>query len=457
MAISNNLLLYGPPGTGKTYNSVNYAVAIIEHRTFEDVVNDPYILNLEKYDRYTKMGRIAFMTFHQSLGYDDFIEGMKPVVNDDGTLVYLPMPGVFYDFCRKAEFPRSRFGVMPNGFYNVRENADVYIVIPGGTFGPNDDRRKMIENGQIDRKYISSDVRVGDVLISLNIQDASDAFYVVTSMDEYEAYVTPLRIFENNLSTRCLRISEQDVRMAPVKVQYVTINEVIALTETEETDLHDTGECVFIIDEINRGNISKIFGEMITLLESSRRKGMDECLEVWLPQMKRKFSIPQNVYVLGTMNTADKSLAGLDTALRRRFEFIEKMPEPRVLMSRVISDVNLGKLLDVMNKRIELLYDREHTMGHAYFISVKTMPQLAECFKKKVIPLLQEYFFDDYEKMAWVLGKASNPRECPFITIRKKSEFQMMFDLPDIFDIVEDDAVFLNPDNYIQIYAGVEE
>ncbi len=457
MGISNNLLLYGPPGTGKTYNSVNYAVAIIEGRTFEDVVLDPYILNLEKYDRYTKMGRITFMTFHQSLGYDDFIEGVKPVVNDDGTLVYLPMPGVFYDFCRKAEFPRSRFGIMPNGYDNIRQNADIWIVIPGGEYGPNSERSRMVNEGKIDRKYVPADVRVGDVLISLIIQDASDAFYVIESIEDDTVDVVPLRVFEEPQTTRILRISEAEVRQAPVKVPYVTINEVIALTETEEEGKHDTGECVFIIDEINRGNISRIFGEMITLLESSRRKGMDECLEVWLPQMKRKFSIPQNVYVLGTMNTADKSLAGLDTALRRRFEFIEKMPDPSVLMKREVSDVNLGKLLTVINKRIELLYDREHTMGHAYFISVKTMPQLAECFKKKVIPLLQEYFFDDYEKMAWVMGKASNPRECPFITIRKKSEFQMMFDLPDVFDIVSDDSVFLNPENYIQIYAGVED
>ena len=97
--ISNNLLLYGPPGTGKTYNVVNYAVAIIENRPLEDVIADGYGGNLEKYDKYTKMGRIAFMTFHQSLSYDDFIEGIRPEVTEDGELIYTPTPGAFYKFC----------------------------------------------------------------------------------------------------------------------------------------------------------------------------------------------------------------------------------------------------------------------------------------------------------------------------------------------------------------------
>ena len=328
--ISNNLLLYGPPGTGKTYNVVNYAVAIIENRPLEDVIADGYDGNLEKYDRYTKMGRIAFMTFHQSLSYDDFIEGIRPEVREDGSLVYTPTPGAFYKFCVSSE--------------------------------------------------------------------------------------------------------------NPVKTDSPT----------------DVGNCVFIIDEINRGNISRIFGELITLLESSRRKGMPECLEVFLAQMKVKFSVPANVYVLGTMNTADKSLTALDAALRRRFEFVEMMPDPNVLKGRMIMDVNLSKLLEVINNRIELLYDREHMLGHAYFIPVKTIDDLAQCMINKIIPQLQDYFFDDYEKMCWVLGKASDPRQCKFIKLRKRNRFQMNFNLPDVYDIETDYNVFLNPQNYIDLYKGAD-
>lgn len=149
MDISNNLLLYGPPGTGKTYNTVNYAVAIIEDREFEDVKADPYSLNLEKYDRYTRMGRIAFMTFHQSLGYDDFIEGIKPVASDDGeSLLYLPMPGAFHDFCRRSEFPRSILADVPEGFKDVEEDASVWIVCPGGP-GPNTVRSDWFTIGTV--------------------------------------------------------------------------------------------------------------------------------------------------------------------------------------------------------------------------------------------------------------------------------------------------------------------
>ena len=328
--ISNNLLLYGPPGTGKTYNVVNYAVAIIENRPLEDVIADGYGGNLVKYDKYTKMGRIAFMTFHQSLSYDDFIEGIRPEVTEDGELIYTPTPGAFYKFCVSSENPQK-------------------------TDSPT-----------------------------------------------------------------------------------------------------DVGNCVFIIDEINRGNISRIFGELITLLESSRRKGMDECLEVFLAQMKVKFSVPANVYVLGTMNTADKSLTALDAALRRRFEFVEMMPDPDVLKGRRIMEVDLSKLLATINNRIELLYDREHMLGHAYFIPVKTIDDLAQCMINKIIPQLQDYFFDDYEKMCWVLGKAADPRQCKFIKLRKRNRFQMNFNLPDVYDIETDYNVFLNPQNYIDMYKGAD-
>jgi 5-methylcytosine-specific restriction protein B len=172
--------------------------------------------------------------------------------------------------------------------------------------------------------------------------------------------------------------------------------------------------------------------------------------------MKVMFSVPDNVFVLGTMNTADRSLTALDTALRRRFEFIEMMPDPNVLLGRKVADINLSRLLATINNRIEILYDREHMMGHAYFISVRTLEDLAQCFINKVIPLLQEYFFDDYEKICWVLGRASDPRKCDFIAPRKRNSFQMKFNLPDVYDIVTDHRVFMNPETYIQIYKGAD-
>lgn len=164
---------------------------------------------------------------------------------------------------------------------------------------------------------------------------------------------------------------------------------------------------VLIIDEINRGNVSRVFGELITLIEPSKRQGAAEALEVTLPYSKSRFSIPGNVYIIGTMNTADRSLAGLDIALRRRFTFKEMPPRPDLLDEISISSVNIGQLLRTMNERIEVLLDRDHCLGHAYFIPLKDKPSLenlAFIFRQQILPLLQEYFFEDWERIAWVLN-----------------------------------------------------
>ena len=435
MNISNNLLLYGPPGTGKTYNTVNYAVSIVENRPFEDVVAEGYSLALEKYDRYTKMGRIAFMTFHQSLSYDDFIEGIRPEVDDKGNLIYVPTPGVFYNFCRKADHPQLLEGAVPDELAGLSDNNRVYAV----SLGEGD-------NSAVDADLIDGEPVAGDVLISLCGPKQADSIGIVRDVKD-KVLVDWIAIPDGPATHK--KLPEK-----PGRIIMPTKKFVFGLYNHREPK--DEGNCVFIVDEINRGNISRIFGELITLLESSRRKGNPECLEVYLAQMKVMFSVPDNVYLLGTMNTADKSLTALDTALRRRFEFIEMMPDPSVLMGRKVADIDLAKLLTTINNRIEILYDREHQMGHAYFISVKTLDDLAQCFINKVIPLLQEYFFDDYEKMCWVLGKASDPRKCEFITVRKRNSFQMKFNLPDIFDIVKDYRVFMNPESYIQIYKGAD-
>ncbi|WP_234398817.1 AAA family ATPase [Pseudoalteromonas sp. T1lg88] len=164
---------------------------------------------------------------------------------------------------------------------------------------------------------------------------------------------------------------------------------------------------VLIIDEINRGNISNIFGELITLIEPSKRAGGAEALALKLPYSKQQFSVPSNLHIIGTMNTADKSLAQVDIALRRRFEFIEMMPHPELLGGVLVEGIDIERLLSVINQRIELLYDREHTLGHSFFLPLKENPSLrllARIFQLEILPLLEEYFFEDWERVGQVLG-----------------------------------------------------
>jgi len=219
---------------------------------------------------------------------------------------------------------------------------------------------------------------------------------------------------------------------------------------------------VLIIDEINRGNISRIFGELITLIEPSKRAGADEALSVVLPYSKQSFSVPQNVYLIGTMNTADRSLAGLDIALRRRFVFREMPARPELLDDVEVGDVNIGALLGVMNQRIEVLLDRDHCLGHAYFMplrSEKSVELLAAIFRNQILPLLQEYFFEDWERIRWVLNdqRAHIANTEPFVQ-RPQSELnlQKLFG-DDVADKLNDqrwelnDAAFGSIDSYRNI------
>jgi len=158
------------------------------------------------------------------------------------------------------------------------------------------------------------------------------------------------------------------------------------------------------IDEINRGNVSAIFGELITLIEPDKRIGSDNELKVKLPYSKREFGVPKNVDIYGTMNTADRSVEALDTALRRRFSFIEMQPDPEILSESKYQDVDLKRLLEIINQRIEVLIDKDHQIGHSYFIGIQNLDDLKLVFKDKIIPLLEEYFYGDFGKIGLVLG-----------------------------------------------------
>lgn len=215
---------------------------------------------------------------------------------------------------------------------------------------------------------------------------------------------------------------------------------------------------VLIIDEINRGNVSRIFGELITLIEESKREGAPEALEVRLPYSREAFSVPSNLYIIGTMNMADRSLAGLDVALRRRFEFEECPSDPAALDHIEVEGVPISALLDVMNRRIELLLDRDHHLGHAMFFGLDVNPDVAalgKIFRTQVIPLLQEYFFEDWQRIAWVLNDHRKSPKHQFLH-SSPAESHVLFG-PDANVPHGAKSWVTNPDAFdrIESYAGI--
>ena len=432
IAINPNMILYGPPGTGKTYNTVIYAVAICEEKSVEEVTDEAKISYKEVLDRYNNLkreGRIAFTTFHQSYGYEEFIEGIKPNVEETGSdISYSIEDGIFKAFCKSAEIPKTK----TDDIDHVANVWKITLKQPGDS----ELKRECFKDGTIKfdwntleesassmmfcfvRQFVEQ-MKVGDMVVTYHGAATDiDGVGIVTGDAEYD---------ETKSNFRWQRTVKWIYTGAPVNItelngnkylsgdqiyclKRVKIGDLLKLVKPQNYEVNDK-KYVFIIDEINRGNISKIFGELITLIEDTKRKGADEAMSAILPYSAEEFSVPNNVYILGTMNTADRSIALMDTALRRRFSFVEMMPKHELLYNVVVSQsgasVNIGKMLDTINKRIEFLFDREHTIGHAFFMKLANNPSidvLADIFKRSVVPLLQEYFYEDYEKIQLVLG-----------------------------------------------------
>lgn len=388
-----NTILYGPPGTGKTYYTINKAIEIIENRKLTDEESKDRTKLKEKFELYKEIEQIEFITFHQSYGYEEFVEGIKALPvgsngNEDGDeMIYDVIPGVLKKLAQKAK--DSMLIPSINKVKKYKLNAP-QLNIQAEMIQDDENSFRLLAGSKI-RKGESNSFRLHalkEKVVTTAKNKEEDEWYVIE-----EDYT--FKSMSGSSSIVLGRASNGFNEWKEIKEE---------LSETLHN--HISRNYILIIDEINRGNISKIFGELITLIEDSKRYGNDEFIEITLPYSGEKFSVPNNLYILGTMNTADRSIALMDTALRRRFHFEEMMPKLDLLDFEV-EGINIKIIVNTINQRIEYLYDRDHMIGHAYFIGLKdnqSIKELDNIFKNKVIPLLQEYFYDDWEKIQMVLG-----------------------------------------------------
>ncbi|WP_411709994.1 AAA family ATPase [Helicobacter felis] len=459
-----NQILYGPPGTGKTYNTINKALEILlgkqgqeleteVNRTLEALkleipqsvqaeiereVNDK--IKAEKtsrarakllFDYYKDQGYIDFVTFHQSYGYEEFVEGIKPEMDgeqESNDVRYKIESGIFKQMCQKAqkalEHPSAHaltkgvqqaddteyWDTLLKAFVDSLQqekdrNGKCFVTL--FKFPKRKDEKKeeitwsQTESGL---KFVITHHKTTDETL---IDDGQGGVFSVANQVKEEVSIEASELRELYQQDR-LETFKDPQALAPYihtkdkkawenKGCYYALLRKLTKFEAAKNPY------ILIIDEINRGNISKIFGELITLIEASKRLGSSEELRVTLPYSKESFGVPDNLYIIGTMNTADRSIALLDTALRRRFTFVEMMPDSTLLKN--CAGVDLQALLEAMNARIEFLLDQNHTIGHSYFLGLKDLPDLQDCFKNKIIPLLQEYFYDDHAKVHAVLNR----------------------------------------------------
>lgn len=378
-----NTILYGPPGTGKTYNSIDKAVAIATGSSSD------HISNKMKFDDFRKQGQIEFVTFHQNYSYEDFMVGIRPNVSETTSeLSFKKHYGIFYEIAKRArenydnslkdeqtisrenwvntkfeefkEYVESE--IEENGKFAIKNNVSIYSV----------EDEVFIYTGEKENGDLWKNQRIGmhyDALINIYLADVQNRQDLkklenVPSLEKQHATYTfeLIEKFRQFLKEKGYKFQAKTVQKEPLN------------------------NFVLIIDEINRANISKVFGELITLLEDDKRLGNPNELKITLPNGEKEFGVPPNLYIIGTMNTADKSIALIDIALRRRFEFIgyypdcenEKLkPEAKILLQKINEEI------------YKLKNSADYLIGHAYFMKDEA---IETTLRTKVVPLLMEYF-----------------------------------------------------------------
>ena len=435
---THNIILYGPPGTGKTYSTRRRAVELAD--SADEQRSDGQIA--AGFEELRREGRVEMVTFHQSFGYEEFVEGIRPVQDDDGNVEFACEKGVFRRIVDRAvasavvaTSPDPTFDELWEALIADVESAEngtpLTIQTAQAEYELGATSRENIRafrrlDGSVDReRFLTASRKNSRILWQKRAQLPDDVADVrvaeVRRLVGKGCHEAPLaavhyRLRDAAASARADQAQLSDAVRAEIAQGILEAGNV----EGARLDFANAPHFALVIDEINRGNISKILGELITLLEPSKRLGMADELIVQLPYSKDRFAVPPNLHIVGTMNTADRSIALMDVALRRRFTFEEMMPNTEalvaVLLERVSDEVDGGKVnfvnliaafFENLNARIRLLYDRDHQIGHSYFMDVKGFETLRSQLRDRVVPLLQEYFYGSWERVCLALG-------CPY-------------------------------------------
>lgn len=504
-----NQILYGPPGTGKTYHTVDRALDIFRAAGLDTGTGREE--QLACYEKLREWRHIRFVTFHQSFSYEDFVEGIRANV-EDGAIRYDVKSGIFREICEDARRQvqhqiRGKFDPVgrtvwkmslgntqkdeDSGIYQYCKTNNCLLMGYGGDldFSSCGDWRAIQDKfrQELPEQIMGSERAVGQLNNFVLQMQPGDL--VVISEGNYKFRAVGVvggnyRVIDNGHDTggyrQCRDVEwlyfcdpAQDVktiydrnfsqitlyRLDPAKLKWPALSALLDSSQEE-----DSLPYVLIIDEINRGNIAAIFGELITLVEPSHRADGAEPLTLTLPYSRDTFSIPGNVYLIGTMNTADRSLTQLDAALRRRFAMIYEPPCPELLSDVIIpsTGVSLGDILKRMNERITVLLDSDHCIGHAPFMELRKAASgtellggLRDVFLGYIIPLLEEYFFDDREKISMILNDQAKPEKARMF---KKQDLVKIFgnaalpeDRASLWELNRD--AFANPLSYASIFT----
>lgn len=436
-----NQILYGAPGTGKTYSTIIKAMEILEN----DGGDYGFNISKERYDELhgkfndlKKQGRVEFVTFHQSMSYEDFVEGIRPVLDNETSLGYRRVDGIFKKIAERANakadhqkyskkeipanariFKMSLGSGIENAVFEFCMENSVIANNYGGDidFSNAKNRRdveKLVKDNKLDNfartamNFLRCEMKPGDIVLIANGNSEIVAIAEITG----DYVFNPEADIEYKHFRNVNWISHETIPVsAIVKGKKFSMKSVYELKDIDIKVLNSliTGDApqnknyVLVIDEINRGNISKIFGELITLIESTKRIGAEEELTITLPYSQESFGVPQNLYIIGTMNTADRSIAAIDIALRRRFKFIPVLPDAN-LIDQEIDGIKVRAVFEKLNNKINALLDEDHLIGHSFFKKCNSVQMLKDVWFNEIMPLMKEYFWGDWDKLKIVLG-----------------------------------------------------